>query len=194
VHNFYLELGWTLFPAFILLLIVVPSFSLLYAMDEVITPTLSIKVIGHQWYWVYELADYEFDSTLLSTDKIIKELPNTSVVELLLTKDVPAYLSTYGDLRLLSTNTTLIVPVETYIRFAISSDDVIHSWAVPSLGIKADAVPGRINHTLVYIKSTGRYYGQCSEICGQGHGFMPIDLLAVSADDFLYYIKWFIRK
>lgn len=164
VHDFYLELGWTIFPAVILLFIVIPSFSLLYAMDEVISPSLNVKVTGHQWYWVYELNNYEFEGTLVPENNLA-----------------------VGEERLLSTNSVLVLPIYTHIRFTVSSDDVIHSWTVPSLGVKVDAVPGRVNQLFVFIEEVGRYYGQCSEICGQGHGFMPIDILAIEPEDFIKY-------
>lgn len=164
-HNFNLEFGWTLGPAIILLFIAVPSFALLYSMDEILMPDITIKVIGHQWYWVYEMYDLEFECQMVDQDSLLP-----------------------GELRLLTTDSVLVVPINMHIRFVVTSDDVIHSWAVPSLGIKIDAVPGRINQVFTFIKKTGHYYGQCSEICGTGHGFMPIEIWALEPADYIKYL------
>lgn len=165
-HGTVLELVWTLTPALILLLIAVPSFSLLYSMDEVIDPVITIKVIGHQWYWSYEMKesgiDFSFDSYMV---------PFTELVP--------------GDLRLLEVDNVLCVPSRSHIRFLITSADVLHSFAVPSLGIKVDAVPGRLNQISCYLQRNGYFYGQCSELCGVNHGFMPISLRAVDPEIFL---------
>ena len=170
VHAPTLEIIWTLIPAFILILIAIPSFSLLYTMDEVIDPLLTVKVVGHQWYWSYEFVnpvDYleavnehedvsivtnvNFDSYMLSDDDLIE-----------------------GHLRLLEVDNRLFLPIEINIRLLITSGDVLHSWAVPSLGVKLDACPGRMNQTTLFIKRPSVFYGQCSELCGINHGFMPI--------------------
>lgn len=151
VHGSVLEIIWTLIPGFILILIALPSFRLLYLMDDLLEPSLSIKVIGHQWYWSYAYGDNEFDAYLL--------------------QDLNS-----GNFRLLDTDEILVLPSNTFIRFLITSTDVIHSWAVPSLGIKTDAIPGRLNQTGVEIYRPGLYFGQCSELCGINHYAMPITI------------------
>lgn len=175
-HGTLIEMIWTITPAFILLVIAVPSFSLLYAMDEVISPAVTIKTLGHQWYWSYEYSDYvneegeflEFDSYMLPEEDL--EL---------------------GQLRLLEVDNHMVVPINTHIRVIVSAADVLHSWAVPSLGIKCDAIPGRLNQTSLFIKREGLYYGQCSEICGINHGFMPIVVEGISLKN---YINWVSNK
>jgi len=176
VHGTTIEIIWTLTPAFILLIIAIPSFSLLYAMDEVIAPTITIKTIGHQWYWSYEYSDYvNYDDEVINFDSYM-------ISEEDLTK---------GQFRLLEVDNRMVVPVNTHIRMVISAADVLHSWAVPSLGIKCDAIPGRLNQTSMFLKREGLYYGQCSEICGVNHGFMPIVVEAVSLDK---YVQWISNK
>ena len=153
-HGTLIELIWTITPALVLIAIAFPSFRLLYLLDEVISPTITIKVVGHQWYWSYEYSDYvnesgesiEFDSYMIPE----------SDLEL-------------GQFRLLDVDNKVIVPVDTHIRLIVTGADVIHSWAVPSLGIKIDAVPGRLNQTSILAERTGVFYGQCSEICGVWH-------------------------
>ncbi len=175
-HGTLIEIVWTITPAFILLIIAIPSFSLLYAMDEVISPAVTIKTLGHQWYWSYEYSDYineegefiEFDSYMIPEEDL--EL---------------------GQMRLLEVDNHMVVPVNTHIRIIISAADVLHSWAIPSLGVKCDAIPGRLNQTSLFIKREGIYYGQCSEICGINHGFMPIVVEAVSLKN---YITWVSNK
>eukprot|EP00003_Mantamonas_plastica_P011000 TRINITY_DN2057_c0_g1_i1.p3 TRINITY_DN2057_c0_g1~~TRINITY_DN2057_c0_g1_i1.p3 ORF type:complete len:270 (-),score=-118.12 TRINITY_DN2057_c0_g1_i1:5190-5999(-) len=175
-HNALIEFIWTLIPAGVLLVIAIPSFSLLYMADEVIEPALTIKAIGHQWYWSYEYSDYnsadeegiEFDSYMVPEDELEP-----------------------GNLRLLEVDNRVVVPVNTPIRVVITSEDVLHSWAVPSLGVKIDAVPGRLSQVSMFIKREGVYYGQCSEICGVNHGFMPIAVEAVSLDN---YVNWVSEK
>jgi len=172
-HGTVLEIVWTIIPSVILMFIAVPSFALLYTMDEVIDPSVTFKVIGHQWYWSYECNDeltlgpdknVQFDSYMLSDEDLTK-----------------------GQLRLLEVDNALVLPVRTHIRLIITSSDVIHSWAVPSLGIKLDAVPGRLNQTSLFLKRQGVFYGQCSEICGVNHGFMPI---VVKSYPLKKYISW----
>ena len=172
-HGTLIELIWTVTPALVLIAIAFPSFRLLYLLDEVISPTITIKVVGHQWYWSYEYSDYvnesgesiEFDSYMIPE----------SDLEL-------------GQFRLLDVDNRVIVPVDTHIRLIITGADVIHSWAVPSLGVKIDAVPGRLNQTSFLAERTGVFYGQCSEICGVWHGFMPIAVEAVSVQEYLAWI------
>jgi cytochrome c oxidase subunit 2 len=172
-HGTLIELIWTITPAFILIAIAFPSFRLLYLLDEVISPTITIKVVGHQWYWSYEYSDYVNDSgeSIEFDSYMIPE----SDLEL-------------GQFRLLDVDNRVIVPVDTHIRIIVTGADVIHSWAVPSLGIKIDAVPGRLNQTSFLAERTGVFYGQCSEICGVWHAFMPIAVEAVSVQDYLAWI------
>ena len=177
-HSSLLEIVWTILPAFVLLLIAVPSFSLLYSLDESIDPLITLKIVGHQWYWSYEYSDYattvegceslNFDSYMINTNDL-----------------------TFGSFRLLEVDNRVILPINTHIRLLVTSADVIHSWAVPSLGIKVDACPGRLSQTSLFIKREGVYYGQCSEICGVNHGFMPIVVKSVSVTD---YFDWIYKK
>jgi len=172
-HGTVLELIWTITPALLLIAIAFPSFRLLYLMDEVISPTLTIKVVGHQWYWSYEYSDFITDSGD-SIDFDSYMLPESDL-EL-------------GQFRLLDVDNKLIVPVDCHIRLIVTGADVIHSFAVPSLGLKLDAVPGRLNQVSFLAERQGTFYGQCSEICGVWHGFMPIVVEAVSSPDFLVWV------
>nr|YP_009310959.1 cytochrome c oxidase subunit II [Catlocarpio siamensis]BAV69524.1 cytochrome c oxidase subunit II [Catlocarpio siamensis] len=154
-----IEIVWTILPAVILVLIALPSLRILYLMDEINDPHLTIKAMGHQWYWSYEYTDYEnlgFDSYMIPTQDL-----------------------TPGQFRLLETDHRMVVPMESPIRILVSAEDVLHSWAVPSLGVKMDAVPGRLNQTAFIASRPGVFYGQCSEICGANHSFMPIVVEAV---------------
>jgi len=164
-HGPRLELFWTITPSIILLLIAIPSFSLLYSMEEPISPFFHFKAIGHQWYWSYDIQENEasFDSNLVFESELKP-----------------------GEFRLLEVDEPMIVPMEAYIRIIITSLDVLHSWAVPSLGIKVDAVPGRLNQVIIYIKREGVFYGQCSELCGVNHGFMPIVIKALPFREMMY--------
>nr|QVD42802.1 cytochrome c oxidase subunit II [Chiridota sp. SS-2021] len=158
------ETIWTIVPMFMLILIGYPSLQVLYTLEEVKEVHWTVKVIGHQWYWSYEFGDYYkfmFDSFMVPTNELEEGLP-----------------------RLLEVDNRLVLPFHQIIRVLVSSSDVIHSWAVPSLGVKMDAVPGRINQLFTFITRPGIYYGQCSEICGANHSFMPIVLEAVSFNDF----------
>lgn len=177
-HSTELEVVWTTIPALILLFLATPSFTLLYSMDELIDPVINIKVIGHQWYWSYELSDYitcgdqsndlKYDCYML----VLDSLPHERT----------------GYFRLLETNRRVLFPVETHIRLYISSADVLHSWAVPSFGIKVDACPGRLNQVNLFVKRVGLFFGQCSEICGVNHGFMPIAVMVVDITQYNAYI------
>ena len=176
-HSTPLEVVWTIVPAIVLLFIAIPSFALLYSMDELIDPTITLKAVGHQWYWSYEFSDYatleggeslNYDSYMIPEDDL-----------------------TGGNLRLLEVDNRVVLPVQTHIRVLITSADVLHSWAVPSFGVKVDACPGRLNQTSVFIKREGTYFGQCSEICGVNHGFMPIVVEAVSLNN---YVTWIANK
>nr|URH13873.1 cytochrome c oxidase subunit II [Cacajao ayresi] len=159
-----IEMIWTILPAIILVMIALPSLRILYMTDEFNKPYLTLKAIGHQWYWSYEYSDYEdlaFDSYI-----------------------VPTYFLEPGEFRLLEVDNRTTLPMEADIRMLISSQDVLHSWAVPSLGIKADAIPGRLNQAMVASMRPGLFYGQCSEICGSNHSFMPIVLEFIYFQDF----------
>lgn len=172
-HGQTLEIIWTIFPAIILLLIAFPSFILLYLSDEVLTPAMTIKVVGLQWYWKYEYSDF------------VSETGETVEYESYV---IPEDMLEEGQLRLLDTDTSIVVPVDTHIRFVITANDVIHSFAIPSLGIKIDATPGRLNQVSALIQRTGVYYGQCSELCGVNHSLMPIKLECVPINDFVEWL------
>jgi len=171
-HGLVIEIVWTIIPACILGFIAVPSFLLLYSMDEVINPAITLKAIGHQWYWSYELTDGEetinFDSYMITEDSL-----------------------KMGQLRLLEVDNSVILPILTHIRVLVTSTDVLHCWAVPSLGVKIDAIPGRINQTSLYIKRPGVFHGQCSELCGVNHGFMPIVIEGSNLAGFFAWIGSF---
>lgn len=173
VHGTLIELVWTITPAVVLVFIAFPSFKLLYLMDEVIDPAITIKVNGHQWYWAYEYSDYATqDGTSINFDSYM--IPESDLEE--------------GDFRLLEVDNRVVVPVDTHVRVVVSSADVIHSWAVPSLGVKMDALPGRLNQTSFLATREGTFYGQCSEICGANHAFMPIVVEAVKLEEYCTYI------
>ncbi len=169
-----LEIIWTITPTLILIAIALPSFVLLYAIDELNKPLIVCKVVGRQWYWTYELSDQIFDSANF------KEFDSTIALDDNLV---------YGGLRLLEVDYRLVLPINTHIRVLLTSSDVLHSWAVPSLGVKSDACPGRLNQLGIFINREGVYYGQCSELCGTSHGFMPIVVDAVTVDDYFRWVK-----
>nr|AXI98781.1 cytochrome c oxidase subunit 2 [Pseudoniphargus sp. 2-Portugal] len=157
------EIVWTMLPVIILLSVALPSLQALYILDDPFSPNISIKAIGHQWYWSYEYSDFqniEFDS----------------------------YMSKNSSIRLLDTDNSLILPTHSQIRVITTASDVIHSWAVPSLGIKADAVPGRLNQLMFVLSRPGMFFGQCSEICGMNHSFMPIKIEAVPMKSFINWV------
>nr|AGY61296.1 cytochrome c oxidase subunit II [Halocaridina rubra] len=164
-----IEMIWTILPALILIFIALPSLRLLYLLDEVGSPEITIKVIGHQWYWSYEYSDFlqvSFDSYMLPSN----ELPDNGF-------------------RLLDVDNRTVLPVNAQVRILISAADVIHSWTVPALGVKADAVPGRLNQVSFAVNRPGLFFGQCSEICGANHSFMPIVIESTSTDTFLNWIS-----
>nr|YP_010254852.1 cytochrome c oxidase subunit II [Lissorhoptrus oryzophilus]QUA05791.1 cytochrome c oxidase subunit II [Lissorhoptrus oryzophilus] len=175
-HRFLLEgqlieMIWTILPAITLILIALPSLRLLYILDEINNPMITIKAIGHQWYWTYEYSDYkniEFDSFMIPMNEMKP-----------------------FNFRLLDVDNRMIVPYETQIRLLVTATDVIHSWALPSLGIKIDGTPGRLNQVSFCINRTGLFYGQCSEICGANHSFMPIVVESISPSYFLNWVKSF---
>ena len=173
-HGTVLEIIWTLTPSIILMFIAIPSFSLLYTIDEVIDPKYTIKVIGHQWYWSYEIPQ----ENISDTENLNIEYKKFDSYMLPL-KDLKI-----GQLRLLEVDRPLECPINTHLRFLITAHDVLHSFAIPSLGAKVDAVPGRLNQISVFIKREGIYYGQCSELCGVNHGFMPIKIIATNQNPY----------
>nr|YP_008239343.1 cytochrome c oxidase subunit II [Neotrygon kuhlii]AGQ46033.1 cytochrome c oxidase subunit II [Neotrygon kuhlii] len=159
-----IEIIWTIVPALILILIALPSLRILYLMDELSDPHITIKALGHQWYWSYEYTDYqnlEFDSYMIQTEDLSP-----------------------GQFRLLETDHRMVVPMQSPIRVLVTAEDVLHAWTVPALGVKIDAVPGRLNQTAFIISRPGIFYGQCSEICGANHSFMPIVVEAVPLEHF----------
>jgi cytochrome c oxidase subunit 2 len=162
-----IETIWTILPAIILLFLAIPSLRLLYLADEVSNPRLTIKTIGHQWYWRYEYTDF-FN---LEIDSYITQ---------------PSDLNN-GEYRLLEVDNRLTLPINIEIRILVTAADVIHSWTIPALGVKVDAVPGRLNQLGFTISTPGIFYGQCSEICGANHSFIPISLEAINLK---YFIKW----
>ena len=169
-HNSLIEVLWTVIPVIVLVIIAIPSFRLLYYMDRTTEAEMTIKAIGHQWYWSYEYPelgeDFTFDAFMLAEDELEE-----------------------GQLRLLETDESVVVPVDTNIRLLVTADDVLHAWTIPSFGIKIDAVPGRINEGWFRVDAEGIYYGQCSELCGREHAFMPIRVKAVSKEA---YAEWVV--
>ena len=166
-----IEIIWTVLPAVILIILALPSLRLLYLIDETTEPRLTLKTVGHQWYWSYEYSDFndiEFDSYMTPTNNLQPQ-----------------------EFRLLEVDNRVILPYLTQIRLLVTAADVIHSWTIPSLGIKADAVPGRLNQLNVFFNRPGVFYGQCSEICGANHSFIPISVEAITPTDFLTWIKSF---
>nr|YP_010535404.1 cytochrome c oxidase subunit II [Argas ricei]UYB77978.1 cytochrome c oxidase subunit II [Argas sp. San Antonio ARK-2022a]UYB77991.1 cytochrome c oxidase subunit II [Argas ricei] len=163
-----IETLWTIIPAIILIFIALPSLRLLYLMEETFLPSLTLKILGHQWYWSYEYPDFniEYDSFMLPKSDMSK-----------------------NSFRLLDVDNRLIIPFNTNIRFLVSSSDVIHSWTLPALGMKMDAIPGRLNQIFSFSNRPGIFYGQCSEICGANHSFMPISLEITSSKNFFNWIK-----
>lgn len=165
-HNVLIEVIWTVIPIIILVIIAIPSFRLLYYTDHVENPDMTLKIIGRQWYWDYEYPDHEgiaFSSYMIADEDIDESK---------------------GETRLLSTDTKIVLPIDTNIALQITAGDVIHAWTVPALGVKLDAVPGRLNETWVRIEKPGVYYGQCSELCGKDHAYMPIEVHAVTKEEF----------
>ena len=163
-HHVTLEIAWTAIPVLILVIMAIPSFKLLYYSDVVPETEMTVKAIGRQWYWSYEYPDngnFTFDAYMLADDEL-----------------------TEGQLRLLETDYRVVLPAQTNVRIQVTSSDVLHAWAVPSAGVKIDAVPGRLNEIWVNFNEAGTYYGQCSELCGVNHGFMPIAIDVMAKEDF----------
>lgn len=164
-----IEVIWTILPAITLIFIALPSLRLLYLLDEVSDPSITLKAIGHQWYWSYEYSDFlqvEFDAYIIPT----RELEE-------------------GNFRLLEVDNHTVLPINTQIRILITAADVLHSWAVPSLGVKVDGTPGRLNQTSFLMNRPGLFYGQCSEICGANHSFMPIVIESVPTNTFISWVS-----
>nr|YP_009373443.1 cytochrome c oxidase subunit II [Echyridella menziesii]AQT38526.1 cytochrome c oxidase subunit 2 [Echyridella menziesii] len=163
-----LEAAWTVVPGLLLLVLAIPSVRLLYLLDEIGGPVVSMKAIGHQWYWSYEYSDVgqvEYDSYMVGVPDMVD-----------------------GGYRLLEVDNRCVLPFGVDSRVLVSSMDVVHAWAVPSVGVKADAIPGRINQLAVHLIGSGVMYGQCSEICGVNHSFMPIGLESVSPKVFFHWL------
>jgi cytochrome c oxidase subunit 2 len=168
-HNTLIEVIWTVVPVIILVVIAIPSFKLLYYADRIEDAEMTIKAIGRQWYWSYEYPDhgnFTFDAYMVADEDLEPGQP-----------------------RLLETDYAIVLPVDTRIRILVTASDVLHSFAMPSMGLKLDGVPGRINETWVQINREGTYYGQCSEICGTGHSYMPIMIKAVSKEAFAKWVE-----
>nr|AAT97380.1 cytochrome c oxidase subunit II [Micropsectra pharetrophora]CBL58241.1 cytochrome c oxidase subunit 2 [Micropsectra pharetrophora] len=169
LHGQTIEVIWTILPAIVLLFIAFPSLRILYLLDEINNPSISLKTIGHQWYWSYEYSDFkniEFDSYMNSSN-------------------------TLNSFRLLDVDNRIILPINNQIRILVTASDVLHSWTIPSLGVKIDANPGRLNQTNFFINRPGLYFGQCSEICGANHSFMPIVIESVPSNFFVNWLKKF---
>nr|QGA73979.1 cytochrome c oxidase subunit 2 [Chrysomela populi] len=171
-HRFLLEgqmieLIWTILPTLILIFIAIPSLRLIYILDEVNNPMITVKTIGHQWYWSYEYSDFkniEFNSYMIPMNELNK-----------------------FNFRLLEVDNRIILPFESQIRMLITATDVVHSWTIPSLSVKIDAMPGRLNQISFSSNRTGLFYGQCSEICGANHSFMPVVIESISPN---YFMNW----
>jgi cytochrome c oxidase subunit 2 len=171
LHGQIIEIIWTILPAIILIFIALPSIRILYLLDEVNNPSITLKAIGHQWYWKYEYSDFnniEFDSYIIRTNE----------------------LNDYN-FRLLEVDNRVVLPINSQIRIIVTAADVIHSWTVPALGVKIDGTPGRLNQSNFYINRPGLYFGQCSEICGANHRFIPIIIERISTE---YFIKWILSN
>nr|AYW52609.1 cytochrome c oxidase subunit II [Heterostomus curvipalpis]UDF83771.1 cytochrome c oxidase subunit 2 [Heterostomus curvipalpis] len=167
LHGQMIEMIWTILPAIVLLFIALPSLRLLYLLDEINEPIITLKSIGHQWYWSYEYSDFmdlEFDSYMIPTNEL-----------------------SLNGFRLLDVDNRIVLPMNSQIRILITAADVIHSWTIPALGVKVDATPGRLNQTNFMINRPGLFFGQCSEICGANHSFMPIVIESVPVN---FFIKW----
>nr|YP_010625170.1 cytochrome c oxidase subunit II [Limatus durhamii]WBG72610.1 cytochrome c oxidase subunit II [Limatus durhamii] len=167
LHGQTIEIIWTILPSIILMFIAFPSLRLLYLLDEINSPLITLKTIGHQWYWSYEYSNFlnlEFDSYM-----------------------IPSNNSEINNFRLLDVDNRIILPFNNQIRILVTATDVLHSWTIPSLGVKIDATPGRLNQTNFFMNQPGLFFGQCSEICGANHSFMPIVIESIPMN---YFIKW----
>lgn len=167
LHGQTIEVIWTILPAIILMFIALPSLRILYLLDEINNPSITLKTIGHQWYWSYEYSDFlniEFESYIIPYNEI-----------------------NLNSFRLLDVDNRIILPINNQIRILVSAADVLHSWSIPVLGVKVDASPGRLNQTNFYINRSGLFFGQCSEICGANHRFIPIVIERIPTK---FFIKW----
>lgn len=175
-HNLLLEIGWTVIPIIILVVMAIPSFKLMYYADTVDDPDMTLKIIGRQWYWTYEYPDhgnFTFDANIVSEEDLAKD----SSLK-----------------RNMDTDERVVLPVGKKIQLLMTASDVLHNWAVPAFGIKLDTVPGRLNETWVQINKPGVYYGFCSELCGVNHAYMPITVEAVSPEAFEKWVKQAQKK
>lgn len=173
IHGTIIETAWTVIPSFILIIIAIPSFALLFSIDEIVDPAVTLKSIRHQWYWSYEYSDYNSeDSSSINFDSYM--IPEDDLDS--------------RQLRLLEVDNRVVLPVQTHIRVIISAADVLHSWAIPSLGVKCDAVPRRLNQASFYLQRERVFYRQCSELCGTNHRFIPIVIEVVSLDTYTNWI------
>nr|AWN56119.1 cytochrome c oxidase subunit 2 [Atta sexdens rubropilosa] len=173
LENQTIEIVWTILPMFILIAMAIPSIKVLYLTDEIFNVNLTVKAIGHQWYWSYEFSDFsniDFDSFMIPSDQLMD-----------------------NEFRLLDVDNRCILPYKYPIRILTTSLDVIHSWAVPALGIKMDSIPGRLNQTLLFMNRPGLFFGQCSEICGTNHSFMPIAIESTNLINFKNWISQFYQ-
>lgn len=164
-----IEVIWTILPAITLIFIALPSLRLLYLLDEIDNPAITLKTIGHQWYWKYEYSDFlnvEFDSYIIPTNDL-----------------------NINEFRLLDVDNRTVLPINSQIRILVTAADVLHSWTVPALGVKIDATPGRLNQTSFFINRPGLFFGQCSEICGANHSFIPIVIESIPINNFINWIK-----
>nr|YP_009479350.1 cytochrome c oxidase subunit 2 [Sabethes chloropterus]AVV61086.1 cytochrome c oxidase subunit 2 [Sabethes chloropterus] len=167
LHGQIIEIIWTILPAIILMFIALPSIRLLYLLDEINSPLITLKTIGHQWYWSYEYSNFlnlEFDSYMIPSNNL-----------------------EMNSFRLLDVDNRIILPYNNQIRVLVTATDVLHSWTIPSLGVKIDATPGRLNQTNFLMNQPGLFFGQCSEICGANHSFMPIVIESIPMN---FFIKW----
>nr|YP_010545634.1 cytochrome c oxidase subunit II [Haematopota turkestanica]UYG48417.1 cytochrome c oxidase subunit 2 [Haematopota turkestanica] len=167
LHGQTIEVIWTILPAIVLLFIAFPSLRLLYLLDEINEPIITLKTIGHQWYWSYEYSDFlniEFDSYMIPTNEL-----------------------NIDGFRLLDVDNRVVLPTNSQIRILVTAADVIHSWTIPTLGVKVDGTPGRLNQTSFMINRPGLFFGQCSEICGANHSFMPIVIESIPVN---HFVKW----
>ena len=170
-HNSLIEVLWTVIPVIILVAVAIPSFRLLYFMDRTSEAEMTIKAIGQQWFWTYEYPDLgediSFDAFMIAEDELEE-----------------------GQIRLLATDESVVVPIDPNIRLLVTATDVIHAWDIPSFGVKVDGIPGRVNETWFRVDAEGTYYGQCSELCGKDHAFMPIQVKAVSKEAYAEWVAY----
>jgi cytochrome c oxidase subunit 2 len=191
VHGVALEIAWTVAPSIILLILAIPSFALIYAMDQDVDPAVTIKVTGHQWFWKYQYSDYAAPNYVESDDGNValeESEENDRTI------DFDSYMIhedelEEGNLRLLEVDNRLVLPVKSHIRLLITAADVIHNFAVPSLAVKCDGLPGRLNQTSLFILREGLFYGQCSELCGVNHGFMSTCVEGVTMEEFKKWVQ-----